>query len=243
MADIQQQTDIEKAKARIDGAAEERERTNPGSSSVVQAGDQDGQPQVTMTTSKTLPPAAQKSIRPVQAKPKKKGFGQKMKEAFFGEELGDGSITEHIFFRIFVPSFKRVISDMANSAINMALGLDPKTRTIRSGESHAANASLYRDRSMRNGVGYSDGYGRRSAFNEYEWSEDDAKDIYTQIQDIVENYHSVTVADVYAIMGMNSKIRSTDRNWGWTSMRQVEVYPIDARGERWVVDLPPAKPI
>lgn len=233
MADMQQQTDIGKARARIEGAAEERERTNPGSTGVVQTGQG------------PLPagaPTERKPIRPVQGKPKKKSFAQKMKEAFFGEELGDGSITEHIFFRIFVPSFKRVISDMANSAINMALGLDPKTRTIRSGESHTANASLYRDRSMRNS-GYSEGYGRRSVFSEYEWSEDDAKDIYNQLKEIVEHYQSVSVADVYSIMGMSDKIRSTDRNWGWTSMRQVEVYPVDTMGERWVVDMPPAKPI
>ena len=66
-------------------------------------------------------------------KPKKKGFGTKLKEAFFGENVGDGSIADNIFFKIFIPKLKMVLSEMANSAINSALGLDNRTRTFNGG--------------------------------------------------------------------------------------------------------------
>lgn len=225
MADIRIDTDVEQAKAAIDAMEQ-----NEDNSLITQ-----GQPPQQGSN-------APRAVRPVKAKPKKKAFGQKFKEAMFGDDIGDGTIAEHIFFRIFIPSIKRVISDMANSAINMALGLDPKTRMIRSGESHVANASVYRDRNLSRGSGYSVN-GRRQSISEYEWDEDTAKDIFNQISEMIEHYGNASLADAYAIMGMGDKIRSTDRNWGWTSMRNADVYPLDVAGERWIVDMPPARQI
>lgn len=229
MPDIQQMTDVEQAKARLEGVVE---------SSPVQ-----GQNQSLIRPNPQKPAeAGEKHIRPVKSKPKKKKFGEKLKEAFFGD-IGDGSITEHIFFNIFVPSFKRVLSDMGNTAINMALGLDPKSRTIRSGNTHVSNASLYRDRNFSRNMNGQSGYPRREAVCDYTWDEETAKDIYNQINDVMEQVGYVTLADVYSIMNMGNRIRSTDKNWGWISMRNAEVYPIDANGEEWIVSLPPAKPL
>lgn len=226
MAEVQIETDVEQAKAQIDAMAQNEENSLIAQEQPKQA----------------APSNAPRTVRPVKAKPKKKAFGQKFKEAMFGDDIGDGTIAEHIFFRIFIPSIKRVISDMANSAINMALGLDPRTRTIRTGESHVANASVYRDRNL-NRSGYSGGNGRRVSISEYEWDEETAKDIFNQLNELIEHYGNASVGDAYSIMGMGDKIRSTDRNWGWTSMRNADVYPLDAAGERWIVDMPPARPI
>lgn len=224
MADIQQQTDVERARARLEGM--QSQKTENGESSL------------------PAPNGGQepRQIRPVSKKPKKKKFGEKLKEAFFGD-IGDGSITEHIFFNIFVPSFKRVLSDMGNTAINMALGLDPKTRTIGGTRSHVANASIYRDRNYSRNPSSQPGYSRREAVSDFVWDEETAKDIYSQLSDLVEQYGYASLADAYSIMDMKDKIRSTDNNWGWTSMRNAEVYPVDPRGEEWVVSMPPAKPL
>lgn len=79
--------------------------------------------------------------------------------------------------------------------------------------------------------------------SEFYWDEETAKDIYNQISDLIDQFGYATLADAYAIMDMSSKIRSTDGDWGWRSMKNAEVYPIDNSGERWVVDMPPAKPL
>lgn len=184
----------------------------------------------------------EKGIRPVQKKPKKRKFGTKMKQAMFGESIGDGSITEHIFFKIFIPATKRVISDMANSAINMALGLDPKTRTI-SGSSHVANASTYRDRNYNRQADVTPGYNRRGAISEIEWDEETARDIYNQLSELIDKYGSASLSDAYSIMGMGDKIRSTDKYWGWTSMRNAELVCVDHLEDRWIIDMPSARPI
>ena len=226
MADIQHQADVEMARARLEGVQKPEEKPNLPSPS----------------PKRDISEEPNKHIRGVKAKPKKKKFGDKLKEAFFGD-IGDGTITEHIFFNIFIPSFKRVLSDMGNTAINMALGLDPKTRTIDSGRSHVANASVYRDRNYNRSTGNQPGYSRREAVSDYTWDEASAKDIYAQLSDLIEQCGRATLADAYVIMSMPNKVRSTDYHWGWTSMRNAEVYPVDRREQDWVVDMPPAKPL
>lgn len=230
--ELQQQTDIEQAKQKLADVQEIKEgRKDPRANEKRDI-------QIRPKTGTDAP----KEIRPVTAKPKKKKFGQKLKEAMFSEDIGNGSVTEYVFFRILVPSIKRVLSDMANTAINMALGLDPKTRTV-GGNTHVANASLYRDRNL-NRPG--DNYGRRrDAISEYEWDEVTANEIYTQVMDILEMYGEISIMDVYSIMGLGTQVRTTDRNWGWirADERNIAVVPLDARHERNVIDFPSARPL
>ena len=232
--ELQQQTDIEQAKQRLQQAAETKEaQRNP------RAGEQP------LVTARPRPATdAENDIHPVAAKPKKKRFSQKLKEAMFNDDVGKGSVSDYIFFKIIVPSFKRVVYEGLNTALCMVLNMDPKTNRIignGGGNTHTANASLYRDRNYNRG---SDNYNsRRIAISEYEWDEETAKDIYNQIQDLIERFSECSLADAYSICGFGDKIRTTDRNWGWTSTRGMDVYPIDAMRERWVVDLPSARPL
>lgn len=226
---LQQQTDVEQAKNKLAEIQEVKEaRKDPRAAE---------KKDIVLRRPAT---DEKKDIRPVTAKPKKKKFGQKLKEAMFSEDIGNGSVTEHIFFRILIPSVKRVLSDMANTAINMALGLDPKTRTVGAGNTHVANASLYRDRNYNRPASYGS---RRTAISEYEWDEATANDIYGQIMDIIEQYGDISISDVYSIMGMGTQVRTTDRNWGWTraDARDICVTPLDAQHERNIIDLPSAR--
>lgn len=184
-----------------------------------------------------LPPAtdAKKEIRPISGKPKKKKFGQKLKEAMFSEDIGNGSVTEYVFFKVMIPAVKQVISNMANTAINMALGLDPKTRTINV-NTHTANASQYaqanRDRNFAGNGNY--GYSRhREAVSDYTWTREDAEDIYNQCVDILEHYPSLSLANVYSIMNMAEKIQSTDEHWGWTDPRCIDLVQVDPTDDVW----------
>lgn len=184
-------------------------------------------------------------IKPVDKKPKKKGFGQKLKEAFFGENLGDGSITENIFFKIFIPKVKQVLSEMANTAINSALGLDNRTRTFNGGtaNTHQANAGYYRDRNMSRGSTI--GTARRDAISEITWDGATVNDIYGQMQDLLDQFpeEGLSIADVYSIMDMPTYIRSTDRDWGWRSMRGIELVCVDQARDLWIIDMPAARPL
>ena len=178
--------------------------------------------------------------RPTEQKPKKKSFGTKLKEACFGENLGDGSIADNIFFKIFIPKFKQVLYDMANSAISSALGLDNRTRILNGStyNTHQANAGNYRERNFTriNGV-------RRGSISDEVWDGATANDIYNQMRDVLEQFpdEGLTIADVYSIMGFPERIRSTDRGWGWTSMRGIDLVCVDQAKDLWIIDVPAAR--
>ena len=185
----------------------------------------------------------EKDIRPVAAKPKKKKFGQKLREAMFSEDIGNGSVTEYVFFRVMIPAVKRVLSDMANTAINMALGLDPKTRTV--GANHTANASVYRDRNFNQTASNTIGNNRRDALSDFVWDEETATDIYNQCIDILDRYPTLSVGNVYSIMGMPQYIRATDKNWGWgqSAAQAIEMVPVDVHDHTYRIVFPPVRPI
>lgn len=181
-----------------------------------------------------LPPATdvKKEIRPIGGKPKKKKFSQELKEAVFSGDMHGMSIPRHILFNLMIPAMKRVAADMLNSAINMAFGLDPKTRTV--GATHVANASQYaqanRDRNFAGNYVH-----RRDAVSDYTWTREDAEDIYNQCVDILDRYPSLSLANVYSIMNMPTKIQSTDEFWGWTDARCIDLVQVDATDDVWQV--------
>lgn len=233
MNEQQHETDISNVKARLQQVEETKAaRRDPRAGETV----------LPAARQKPEPDEKEKMIRPVKTKPKKKGFGRKLKEAMFSEDIGNGSVTEYVFFKILVPSVKKILSDMANTAINMALGLDPKTRTIQVANTHTANASAYRDRNYyRREESYGGSY--RTAISELEWDEETADDILSQISDLIDRFGQCNLADVYSIMDRGAYIRTTDSKWGWTSMRGIDKVPVDPQGERWYIDMPPARPV
>ena len=235
MPDIQTTEAVENARKRLSETAEQKEAQNAA---------REPEKPAPQPSSDGKPKSKEDLIRGVSAKPKKKKFSTKLKEAFFGENIGDGSITENIFFRIFIPNLKRVLSDMANSAINSALGLDSRSRPLNGGyNSHQANAGIYRDRNYSNVNSVRSI--RRNAISEETWDRETAADILSQMEEVLTQFpeEGLTIADVYSIMGFGERIRSTDRNWGWMSMRGIEMNCVDQYNDLWVIDMPPAKPL
>lgn len=231
MPDIQTNEAVEKAKEKLQEVESRK-------------GAADGRSQA--ATDGTKAKSKNDIIRPTTSKPKKKSFGAKLKEAFFGENIGDGSIADNIFFRIFIPKLKMVLSEMANSAINSALGLDKNTRTFNGNtyNTHQANAGNYRDRNYsRMNTSYSTS--RRDAISDITWDGATANDLYCQMNDIIEQFpeEGLTIADVYSIMDMGDRIRSTDRDWGWRTMRGIEPVCIDQSRDLWIIDMPAARPL
>ena len=231
MSELQHQTDLEQAKAKLQEVAETKEgRKDPRQTSIV--------PQELRRDRYGRVPDEDRVIKQGTVKPKKKKFGQKMKEAMFSEDIGNGSVTEYVFFKIMIPSIKRLLSDMGNTALNMALGLDPKTRTIQSSNTHTANARLYRERQYDSRGGYSGG--RRGILDDYEWDEGTAKNYFADILEVADKYDDVSVSNVLSICGLGHLVRTTDRNWGWTKamLSRADVVPVDAACERWIILLP-----
>ena len=190
-----------------------------------------------------LPPKTPKpeehTVKPVAGKPLKRPFSRRLKEAIFSENIGNGSVTEYAFFKIMIPAAKRVLCETLNTMINMAFGLDPRTRTIGTGSNvHTANASVYRDRNFSRPA--MDGYSgsSRNAFRDYEWDEVTANEICSQIIEQISIYGQCSLEQAYSIAGLDDQIRTTDRHWGWTNTGGINITPVNSSQTRWVVNVP-----
>jgi hypothetical protein len=237
----QHQTDLEQAKAKLMDVEKNKEARKDPRAGVAN-------PPLRKPATDDSASAGEKKIRPIDKKPLKKTFGQKLKAAMFSEDIGNGSVTDYLFFKMLIPALKRVVLDMGNTALAMALGMDPKTKIFNgSTTTHTANARIYRDRNYSYNRGDAREYTRsRDAISDLQWDEETARDIFTQICEILEHYPSISVAEVYSIMNMSEYIRSTDKNWGWTSTNGMDVLPTDPgdpRCERYYIAMPPAKPL
>ena len=237
----QHQTDVEQAKAKLEDVAKNKEARKDPRAGVTN-------PPLRKPATDDNNPVGEKKIRPVGKKPLKKTFGQKLKTALFSEDIGNGSVTDYLFFKMLIPALKRVVLDMGNTALAMALGMDPKTRILNGGTTtHTANARVYQDRNYSYNRGNTRDYTRsRDAISELQWDEETARDIFTQISEVLEHYPTLNVAEVYSIMNMSEYIRSTDKNWGWTSMNGINMLPVDPsdpRCDRFYIEMPPAKPL
>lgn len=69
-------------------------------------------------------------------------------------------------------------------------------------------------------------------------SKEEADDVLDMMREMVNEYGSVTVADMYELAG--AEIEPIDRKWGWTKLRTASVvYNRDG----YIIDLPPTKPM
>lgn len=71
-------------------------------------------------------------------------------------------------------------------------------------------------------------------------SKEEADLILERMQDILDNYEVVVVADVYELAGIPSPNAHVDNKWGWVSLAEVVVRQVR---EGWLIDFPPPDPI
>lgn len=167
--------------------------------------------------------AAEKRVeKPVitgQAKVKKKNEIQKFADAFISEDAGN--VKSYIFSDVLVPAIKKVVSDIIKDSIDMILY----------GEVRASNKRPAADR-----VSYNKYYDRRDddrfastnrTRSGYSYdditldSRGEAEAVRTALDDIVDQYGHVRVADLYDLVGISGDY--TDNDYGWFNVRNVEI--------------------
>lgn len=69
-------------------------------------------------------------------------------------------------------------------------------------------------------------------------SKEDAVAVLQQMNDVIEMYEEVSVAELNEMVGFPSS--HIDNKWGWRYLGDTQIRPIR---EGWLIDLPPAEPI
>lgn len=145
----------------------------------------------------------------------KKSFFKKLIGLFLSDDIGD--VNSHIMSNIIIPAIKHAISDSVDVALLGEGGR--KKPTIKSYTNYSGRyVSDDRDKRERE---------RYNVRNAYEIDDiildnyGDADVVLDTLNDLIERYGMVTVADLYDALGITAN--HTDYNYGWNSLRTARI--------------------
>ena len=184
----------------------------------------------------TLPEKKIQQITTGKVRVKKKSEMSKFKDVFISVDVSN--VKSYIFMDVLVPAVKKAISDIVRDGIDMILYGDTK----RGNRSSNASYVSYRDYSNRDRRDDC----RSGSLNRSGYSYDDiiletrgeAEDVLTRMDELIETYGVVSVADMYDLVGKTCNY--TDNKYGWKNIRTAE--PIRVR-DGYMLKLPKAGPI
>ena len=169
----------------------------------------------------------------VRTKPK--SGVSKITDVFISEDAAN--VKSYIVMDVLVPAVKKAISDIVRDGIDMILYGESRGRK----SSSASGYVSYRDYSR------SDDRDRfRDSRSRSIYAHDDiildsrgeAEEVLTRMDELIDTYGNVSVADLYDLVGKSSEY--TDNKYGWTNIRNAE--PIRVR-DGYMLKLPKALPI
>jgi hypothetical protein len=169
---------------------------------------------------------------------RKKPLSKKFTETFVG---GDSkSVWEYVAFDVLVPAAKDTIAEAVSSGVERMIF----------GDSHRSRRGRGRGETYTSYNKISSGRGRdrpeisRRARTRHDFDEiilgtrAEATEVIDQLFEILAKYDTVTVADLYELVGITGNY--TDDKWGWFDLRGAGVSRI-ANG--YLLDLPKPEPL
>lgn len=169
----------------------------------------------------------------------KKNEVRKWTDIFFSEDTAN--VGNYIVMDVLVPSIKKAIYDIVVNSLDMSLfggrgGSGGGRRTISDSKASFRdyNSVSRRDRDERS-------YSRSSRDHVYEdivfESRADAKEVLEGMDECMEQYDFVRVADMYDLAGLTCE--HTLNNYGWTDIRSAKIVPV---GGGYIIRMPRALP-
>lgn len=153
-------------------------------------------------------------------KTRKKSTLNKFAEEFISEDAKN--VKSYVLGEVLIPAIKKAISDIVTDGIDIILYGESRKR---SGNRSIADRVSYRS--------YYDGGTNRSRVDSrpanYGYSYDDiilnsrgeAEDVLSRMDELIETYGLVRVADLYDLVGLTGNF--TDNKYGWTNIRNAEI--------------------
>lgn len=158
----------------------------------------------------------------------------KLTDVFISEDAAN--VKSYIVMDVLVPAVKKAISDIVRDGIDMILYGESKGRS-----NSSSSYVSYRDYSRRDEDRFRDRDRDRRGYNHDDIvleSRGEAEEVITRMDELIETYGVVSVADLYDLVGKTCEY--TDNKYGWTNVRNAE--PIRVR-DGWMLRLPKALPL
>lgn len=159
--------------------------------------------------------------------------GRKITDIFISEDAAN--VKSYIFMDVLVPAIKKAISDIVTDGIDMILYGGSGGRKKTSSGNKVSYRKYYDDRrDDRRETSYRDR--NRFDYDDIEFeTRGEAEAVRNEMEDCIERYGMVSVADMYDMAGLAAPYTSS--KYGWTSIRTAEIKR--TRGG-YVIELPRA---
>ena len=168
------------------------------------------------------------------ARAKKKSEFSKFADVFVSEDAGN--VKSYILMEVLVPAVKKAVSDIVTNGIDMLLYGETGVHK-RNGASSKVSYRSYYDRSNRS----SSSSRTRSGYSYDDIILDnrgEAEEVLSRMDEIVATYGTVSVADLYDLVGITGAY--TDNKYGWTDIRSASVVRVR---DGYMIKLPRALPL
>lgn len=176
---------------------------------------------------------------------RKRGLGKQIKDTFFG---GNAKIAAQFTFTdVIIPAAQDMLLEFINTmSERLVLGESRRTRRpsgpMQSALGHIAyNQMRPQQPAGPKSLGMSQRARARHDFGEIIIdSRQEAEEVLDRMFDILGRYEEVSVADLYALVGI--KATHVDTKWGWSDLRASGVGRVRGGGA-YVLDLPDPEPL
>lgn len=152
----------------------------------------------------------------------KKSIAKKATESIIQNEMS--KIKEYAIFDVLIPSVKKAIGDIIKNGCDMMLFGEIRSNRSSFGRREEPYSRYYREREHERG-----GSGRRRESSSQRYNFEnltfenrlDAEEVLANMEDTLEEFGMVRVADLYDFAGITGE--HTDNKYGWTDLRTADV--------------------
>ena len=186
---------------------------------------------------KALPDEREKLEKVIKGTAKtKKNEMRKLRDVFISEDVK--SVKSYILMDVLVPAIKDAIEDIVTNGIRMVLRGETSARKSSSASKISYNR-IYDNKRDNDRFARDSSPSIRYSYDDIVLeSRGEAEDVITRMEEIIEEYGFVRVADLYDLVGITGDY--TDNKYGWTNIRSAE--PVRVR-DGYMLRLPRAIPL
>lgn len=171
-------------------------------------------------------------------KTRKKSEIRKFTDIFVAEDVGE--VKTYLVRDLLIPSIKNTILDLIIEGATIIFKGESGRSKKRPNSEYVSYRSYsekdYRDDRYRSETRSRSSYGFDDIILE---SRGEAEEVLTRMDELIETYGFVTVADLYDLVGKSCSY--TDNKYGWTNLRNAET--VRVRGGDYMLRLPRASTI
>lgn len=159
---------------------------------------------------------------------KKKGFGEKLKETFIGGGEGE-SVFGYLVKEVVVPAIQDLAVDFVKKGIDKAVFGDDRGSSSRSSRSTVSSPRTTHVSYDRPGASSRSSSSRRASSRRSSTDigiiilerKVEAEMVLDRMQEIIDDYNEVTVADLYDALNQSSNY--TDNKFGWDNLDGADI--------------------